>query len=146
MLNNHKIITLSLIFAAVSTAVAAILHFSCIFIGAPAFRFLGAGEAIAKMAERGHWYPPLIAFAIGMLLSSWTAYALSGAEVVPRLPLTPYALLTIALIFLIRAIGFPLLKPVFPENSQAFWLFTSGTCLVIGLAFLIGAIGLWSES
>ncbi|AHG20734.2 hypothetical protein Z042_14800 [Chania multitudinisentens RB-25] len=146
MLNEPKIITLSLSVAAALTAVAAALHFSCIFIGAPAFRFLGAGEVIAKMAERGHWYPSFIAFVIGIVLTSWAAYALSGAGVTPRLPLTPYALFAIALIFLFRAVGFPLLKSAFPENSQTFWFVTSGICLVIGLAFLIGAIGLWRDS
>lgn len=143
---NPLFMTKTLIFAAVSIAVAAALHFSCIFIGAPAFRFLGAGEAIAKMAERGHWYPTFIAFVIGMLLSTWAAYALSGAGITPRLPLTPYALLIIAIILLARAIGFTLLKPLFPGNSQAFWFLSSSICLVIGLAFLVGAIGLWSKS
>lgn len=145
MPENTMLIETALIFAAVSTAAAAILHFACIFIGAPAFRFLGAGEAMARMADDGHWYPPLIAFVIGMLLSTWAAYALSGAGITPRLPLTPHALLIIAIVLLARAIGFPLLRPLFPGNSQAFWFFTSGICLLIGLAFLVGAIGLWRE-
>ncbi len=146
MLKDSRITKLTLIFAAMSTAVAAMLHFFCILFGAPAFRLLGAGEAIAKMAEHGHWYPPLIAFVIGMLLSSWTAYALSGAGVTPKLPQTPYVLFIIAIILLIRAISFPLLKSAFPENSETFWFFSSAICLVIGLAFLVGAIGLWWKS
>jgi hypothetical protein len=138
-------ITASLIFAAALTFIAAILHFACIFIGAPAFRWLGAGESLARMAERGHWYPPFIAFVIGALLTAWAAWALSGAGVIARLPLTPHALAAIAAVFLLRALGFPLLKPAFPENSQTFWLVTSGICLVIGLAYVIGAVGLWGR-
>lgn len=146
MLKNPKAITLTLALAAASTAVAAILHFACIFIEAPAYRFLGAGEAIAQMAARGHWYPPCIASVMGMLLSSWSAYALSGAGLIYRLPLTQHALIVIAIILIGRALAFPFLNPVFPGNSQAFWLVTSGISLVIGLAFLIGAISLWRKS
>ncbi len=133
----------ALVFAAATTIIAALLHWACIVLGAPAFRFLGAGEKIAVMAERGHWYPPVVAFLIGLVLMAWGAFALSGAGIIPRLPLTRYALLAIALIFLIRAVGYPLLKPAFPENSPTFWVVTSAICLVIGLAYLTGAIGLW---
>lgn len=135
----------SLVFAAALTILAALLHLSCIVIGAPAFRWLGAGEDIAGMAERGHWYPPLVALVIGLVLASWAAFALSGAGIIPRLPLTRYALPAIALVFLVRAAAFPLLRPVFPENSDAFWFVTSTICLVIGLAYLIGVIGLWDR-
>lgn len=142
---SPTLVTRSLILAAAMAAIAAVLHFACIYLGAPAFRFLGAGEALARMAERGNWYPTLIAFAIGMVLLVWSAYALSGAGVLPWFPGTPYALLCIAFIFLARALGFPLLKPAFPENSAAFWWVTSGICFVIGLTYLIGAIGLWGK-
>jgi cell division protein FtsX len=98
------------------------------------------------MAERGHWYPPLIAFTIGTILTSWAAYALAGAGVIHALPLTKYALAGIAAVFLLRAFLFPLLKPAFPDNSQAFWLTTSFICFVIGSGYLIGALTAWQVS
>ena len=125
--------------------IAGFLHFACIFIGAPAFRFLGAGEALARMSERGHWYPPVIALVIGAVLISWSGYALAGAGAVRALPFTKYVLVAIAAVYLARAVSFPLLKPAFPENSQTFWLISSSFCFVVGLAYLLGVIGVWRE-
>lgn len=125
--------------------VAALIHFACIHFGGPAFRLLGAGEALARMSERGHWYPSLVASAIGVVLLVWSGYALSGAGVIVRFPFTKYALVGIAVVFLLRAVSFPLLKPAFPENSRSFWLVSSGICLVIGACFLVGVVGTWSQ-
>lgn len=135
---------IALYVGAILSFVAALLHFSCMFIGAPAFRFLGAGEALARMSEEGHWYPSVVAFVIGAVLVGWAAYALSGAGVY-HLPFTQYALAAIAVIYLARAVAFPFLKPVFPENSQLFWLVSSGICLIMGFAYLIGALGVWEK-
>ena len=63
-------------------------------------------------------------------LVCWLALALT----LPRL--TPLALLLVSLVgavYLGRAVAFPFLKPVFPANTQTFWLVSSGICLVIGL-------------
>jgi hypothetical protein len=133
-----------LVTGAVLTGVAALLHFACIFIGAPAFRFLGAGEALASMAERGHWYPNLAAFVIGTALSLCSVYALSAARLLPRLPLARMLLCLATGVFLLRAIAFPWLKPAFPDNSDTFWLVTSGICLTIGLLHLVGLRQVWT--
>jgi hypothetical protein len=133
----------ALYLAAALSFSAALAHYACIFLGAPAFRFLGAGEPIACMAERGHWYPPFIAFVIGSLLAIWAAYALSAAGILPRFPLIKLVLSLATAIYLFRAIAFPLLKPAFPDNTPTFWLITSAISLVIGLAHLIGLVGIW---
>lgn len=135
----------ALMIGAALTLLAAAAHFACIFWGANGFRFLGAGEPLATMAERGHWYPSLAAFVIGAGLVVWAAYALSAAGVIGPLPYLRPALALIAAIFIGRAVGFPLLKSAFPDNSPLFWLVTSGICLFIGLAYLIGLAGLWHQ-
>lgn len=134
-----------LIFGAALSAVAAALHFACIFWGAPGFRFLGAGEPISRMAEAGHWYPNFIAFVIGVMLSVWAVYALSGAGLLMPLPFVQLVLSAITGIYLLRALAFPLLKPAFPGNSDMFWLVTSGICLVIGLIHLVGLSQVWNQ-
>ncbi|MFZ1891527.1 MAG: hypothetical protein WAU37_04990 [Formosimonas sp.] len=123
--------------------VAGVLHFACIFIGAPAFRFLGAGEDLAKAAERGLLFPSFVAFGIGSVLVVWSAYAFSAIGFGPSLPLTRYALVAISFVYLARAFAFPLLRPAFPENSLTFWWVTSVLSLVGGLSYLSGLIGLW---
>lgn len=42
--------SLVLVIGALLSAFAAIAHLVCIFIGAPAYRFLGAGERMARGA------------------------------------------------------------------------------------------------
>ncbi|MBC7983974.1 MAG: hypothetical protein H7Y02_08975 [Candidatus Obscuribacterales bacterium] len=49
-----------LIVGAALSAVAAMLHVGIIFVGAPWYRFFGAGEDMARKAEAGSWYPALI--------------------------------------------------------------------------------------
>ena len=134
-----------LVLAAFLSAFAALLHFACIIWGAPLFRFLGAGEPIAQMAEAGHWYANFIAFAIGTMLAVWAAYALSAAGLIVQLPFMRLALSAITGIYLLRALAFPLLKPFFPGNSNTFWLVTSGICLVIGLLHLAGLRQVWDQ-
>ena len=134
---------LFLIAGAALSAIAALLHFACIFLGAPAFRTLGAGEKLARMAERGHWYPALVAFGIGVALSVCAAYALSAAGLLPRFPLLRTVLSLFAATLLLRAIAFPLLRPVFPENSTTFWLVSSAACLSMGLVHAVWLSQVW---
>ncbi|PKO37726.1 MAG: hypothetical protein CVU33_11655 [Betaproteobacteria bacterium HGW-Betaproteobacteria-6] len=131
--------------AAFLTFVAALLHYACIAWGAPGFRFLGAGEPIAQMAERGHWYPTFISIAIGTVLLVSAAYALSAAGAIARLPLQRLILPAIAAVFLLRAVAFPWLKPIFPDNSRLFWLLTSGICLLIGSLYAFGIHAVWEQ-
>ncbi|NML44119.1 hypothetical protein HHL11_10190 [Ramlibacter sp. G-1-2-2] len=131
---------LALIAGGTLTAVAAVAHLACIGIGARAYRFMGAGERMARAAEAGKVRPTLVTLAIAAVLFAWAIYAFSGAGVIGSLPLTAFVLPAVGAVYLARAIGFPLLKPRFPENSTAFWLWSSGICLVLGLLFAVGSI------
>jgi len=141
----NSIAVYALYLASALTFVAALLHYACIAWGAPGFRFLGAGEPMAQMAERGHWYPTFISIVIGTVLVVWAAYALSAAGVIAPLPLQRPILPAIAGVFLVRGIAFPWLKPIFPDNSPLFWLITSGICLVIGSLYALGTYAVWER-
>jgi len=133
----------ALIVGASLSAMAALAHLACIVIGAPAYRILGAGESMARAAQAGKLRPTLFALAIAAVLLLWAAYALGGAGVIGRLPLSKLALPAICAVYLGRAVAFPLLQPAFPENSQIFWRVSSGICLVIGLLHVYGLVGVW---
>jgi hypothetical protein len=105
---------------------------------------MGAGEKMARAAEAGDVQPTLITVGIAAILFVWAAYALSGAGLITRLPFTKAALLAITAVYLGRAVSFPLLRPAFPENSTAFWLVSSGLCLVIGMVHLYGVTSRWA--
>lgn len=134
-----------LVAGAVLSAIAAFLHLGCIAFGAPWYRFLGAGERMAQMDLAGHWYPTVATLVISGILLLWSAFALSGAGVISRLPLTRLALCAITAVYLLRGVGFVVLKPYFPGNSAAFWFCSSAICLVFGIVHLIGLRQAWSH-
>jgi len=133
----------ALVMGGALSAAAAVAHLACIVIGAPAYRFMGAGEKMAHAVEARKLGPTLITLAIAAVLLTWAAYALAGAGVISGLPFAKLILSAICAAYLGRAVAFPLLKPAFPENSQTFWLVSSGICLVIGLVHLYGVVLLW---
>ncbi len=137
---------LPLLVAAALNVAAALAHFACLALGPRAFQWLGAGEPIVRMSAAGHWYPPFIAVVIGVVLSIWALYALSGAGLIAPLPFLRIVLAGITAIYLLRALAFPLLKPAFPGNSQLFWLVSSGICLVMGLTHLVGLVQVWGRT
>lgn len=134
-----------LILAASCSGVAALLHLGCIIFGGDWYRFFGAGEQMAQMAEAGDIYPTLATLVIVSLLSIWSLYALSGAGVIFRLPLLRTGLCTISVIYLLRGITFIPLMPLFPGNSMAFWVVSSAICFVIGIFYALGTWQSWGN-
>ncbi|HHR6035727.1 TPA: hypothetical protein ACS70C_000054 [Providencia alcalifaciens] len=130
----------ALYFAAVLTWIAALLHFACLVWGAGGFKWLGAGDRIVRQAQEGYWYPKFTAIFVGTLLTIWGLYAFSAAQGSLTLPFTQPILLAIAIVFLLRAVLFPLIKSRFKGNSDLFWYTSSGICLVLGILFLVGAL------
>ncbi len=139
MQKNHY-----LIIAALCSAAAALLHLGCIVFGADWYRFFGAGEQMAQMAEAGHIYPTIVTSVIVAVLALWSLYALSGAGVIIRLPLLRLGLCVIAAIYFLRSILFIPLMPMFPENSITFWLVSSSICFVFGLMYVLGIKQSWA--
>lgn len=127
------------------SAIAAVAHLACIFVGAPAYRFMGAGERMARAVEAGKLKPTLVTLAIAAVLLLWAIYAFSGAGLISELPFTGFVLPAAGGVYLVRALGFRLLKPRFPDNCKAFWLWSSGICLVLGLLYALGSIYVWTQ-
>lgn len=132
-----------LLVGAVLSMSAAVLHIGCILFGGPWYRFMGAGEEMARMSEAGHWYPALLTSGIAAVLVLWSLYALSGAGVIARLPLLWAGLCAIAGIYVLRGIAFVPLAPFFPENSLSFWLWSSLICLGFGVIHVLGIRQAW---
>ena len=57
-----------LIIASIFSGLAVMLHLGCIIFGGDWYRFFGAGEAMAQMAEAGEWYPTIVTLGISFLL------------------------------------------------------------------------------
>lgn len=132
-----------LVAAAICSALAALAHLGCIIFGADWYRFFGAGEEMARMAEAGDWYPIVVTTGIVAILLVWSLYALSGAGIITRLPFVRLALCAIASILLIRGVAFVALMPMFPGNSVIFWFVSSAICLIMGILYSVGTYQAW---
>lgn len=132
-----------LIAGAMMSAGAAVLHLGCIVFGVPWYRFFGAGEKMARLAESGSTQPAKVTLVIAAVLFVWSAYALSGAGVIARLPLLRTILCTIAAIYLVRGFFFFPLMRALPGSSLAFWLWSAGICAVIGIVHALGIRQAW---
>ena len=135
----------ALVLAGALTLLAALAHLACIALGASAFRFMGAGERMAQAVEAGRLRPTLVTIGIAGVLAIWAAYAFSAAGLINRMPFERIALPSISAVFLARAVAFPLLKPIFPENSKRFWFVSSGICLGVGALFACGTAAAWAR-
>jgi hypothetical protein len=138
-----------LVCAGLMNFVASTLHIAIIFGGASWYRFFGAGEAMAQMAEQNLLRPTLITFSIAIVLAIWGAYAWSGAGLILKLPLLKIALIAITAVYVVRglvglAAPFVSEHPDVVQNSTSFWIWSSLICLLVGVMHLKGVIDRWS--
>ena len=116
---------------------AAGLHLA-IIVGGPAwYRFFGAGEGMAKMAERGHPWPAMLTLVIALVLMVFGAYAMTAGGHFTQLPWTGTALWGIAALFTLRGVLPFLLAPFMPSMRTPFSLWSSGICTLYAATHLI---------
>ena len=140
-----------LVIAGIFCAIGALLHLATIIGGPDFYRFMGAGEGMAKMAEDGLAYPAIVTSMIALILFTWSAYAFSGAGMIKRLPLLKVGLIVISSILLIRAvfgivfmfitINHPYLNEL--QARPTFMITTSLICLIFSLFFITGTYKQW---
>lgn len=138
--------TTLLIFAAVTDFLLAAMHGAVIVIGPKGYRFFRAGERMATLAERGHWYPAVLTLCLTGVFVAWGLYALAAAGVGFDLPYARMVTLAVATIFTLRglaivpqALGYAACtggEPLAPRDR----LFSLGA-LVAGLAHGAVALG-----
>jgi hypothetical protein len=133
-----------LIIAGLLSTVAAILHLGCIYFGASWYRFLGAGEQMAIMAEQGRIQATIITLSITFVLAVWALYAFSAAGAISQLPFARIILVIISAIYLLRGIaGFFLVSNPLGRTAD-FWLWSSSICLIVALVHIIGLKQVWT--
>ena len=132
-----------LLLAGTLSAAASLLHLGVI-VGGPAwYRFFGAGESMARMAERGDPTAALITVGIAAVLAVWAAYAFSGAGLIPRMPLLRTGLVVITGIYLLRGL---VLIPAIALHPQGAGItpFVWWSSLIVLAYGLVHAIGTWT--
>lgn len=141
----------SLIIAGILCVISALMHLAIIIGGPDFYRFMGAGEGMAQMAEDGLAYPAIVTSIIALILFTWSAYAFSGAGVIKRLPLLKICLVLISSILMLRAvfgivfmfitINHPYLNEL--QARPTFMITTSLICLIFSLFFITGTYKKW---
>ncbi|MDP3400152.1 MAG: hypothetical protein Q8R97_03425 [Brevundimonas sp.] len=132
-----------LIAGGILSAGASLLHLGVIIGGPDWYRFFGAGEGMARMAEQGSWTPTVITLGIASVLPVCSAYAFSGAGVIPRLPLIRTALVLISGVYLLR--GLVLIPALVINRGEVmpFILWSSLIVLVYGITYAVGTWKAW---
>jgi len=134
-------------------SLASLLHVAIIIGGPDWYRFFGAGEGMAQLAENDQFFPAIITGVIAAVLAIWAIYAFSGAGIMNRLPFLQPVLFVISAIFIARGLfGIPLViyidHPYLNElqGKMIFMFFSSSISLGIGLFYLVGLIEVWKSN
>lgn len=126
----------------------AVLHIVIIFAGGSGYRYFGAGEQMARLAEAGNPKPTIITSGLTVLFLGFGLYALSAAGNIRRLPLTRLVVLGIGILYLLRGI---LVGPQawwaiqHPDQVPLRFVFFSAVALVLGVLCVYGLMLRWKE-
>ena len=93
-----------LLMGAVGSFVVSVLHLWIAWKGAPAYRYFGAGEEMAKAAERGSPIPAVVTLGIALVFAVFGWYALAAAGLTITLPFQTAVLWGIGAIFTLRGL------------------------------------------
>nr|WP_295658955.1 hypothetical protein [Polymorphobacter sp.] len=138
-------LNLWLVAGGVLSAIAALLHLAIIAGGPSWYRFFGAGERMAHLAETGKSEAWLVTAAIAAVLAVWAAYAFSGAGLLPRLPLLKLGLVMISTIYLVRGLALVPGLMFRPGLVTPFLFWSSLVVIVYGLTYTVGTWQAWSR-
>ena len=128
----------------VLSALVALLHIIIVIGGASWYRFFGAGEEMAKMAEAGSFIPAIVTLSISVIFFIWAIYAFSGAKAIKKkLPFTKVVLVLISAIYLLR--GLAILAAIFvvPEQIDSFAIWSSIISFIFGVFYAVGTKKEW---
>lgn len=139
-----------LVIAGSLSLLAGFAHVLIVFGGASWYRFFGAGEEMARLAETGSLQPALITFFIAIVLMLWGALAFSAAGLIARLPLLKVSLVLISGVYLSRGLlglilPFVITHPILAQNSLGFWLVSSSICCAYGFFYSLGTWKAWQH-
>lgn len=128
-----------LVAGGVIAGATAIWHLLMIVGGPEWYAFARAPLYIVDSAAEGTLIAPVGAVAIATLMFICAAYSFSGAGLLKKIPLLTPALITIALICLVRSL---ILSPLFYsiEYLGLWHLVTSAVWFFVGVCFSLGAI------
>ncbi|MCG7547400.1 hypothetical protein [Pseudoalteromonas sp. Of7M-16] len=133
MMHKQKIAVLGLIFVALMAAVTVVAHMSCIWLGEACYRAQLAPNILVESAKHGTWLAPVATVGVSLLFAICGAYALAGAGLIRRLPLTYLALMVIGILCVIRGLAGLVLSMVFIDLVTLFSVMASVIWFMCGI-------------
>ncbi|MCM8856215.1 MAG: hypothetical protein LC541_12000 [Candidatus Thiodiazotropha sp.] len=127
-----------LVWAGSLSLLAGFLHIVIIIGGPDWYRFFGAGEQLAHLAEQGSLIPGTLTAVIALILILWSLYAYAGAGLVRHPPWIKPVLIVITGIYLLRGLALLPLLVLAPQTIDTFLLLSSVISLSIGMLFFSG--------
>src|SRR5918995_4720090 len=87
------------------SAALAVLHVIVIVIGPAGYRYFGAPDEFATMAEAGSFAPAVLTAVFALIFALWAVYGFAGARLIPRPPMVRLALVLIAAVYIVRGLS-----------------------------------------
>lgn len=129
-----------LLLAAIVATLTAVAHLSCIPLGPACYEAQLAPHIIVESAIDGTLLAPIATLLVSLLFLLCSAYALSRAGLIRRLPLTNLAMVTLAVLCIIRGLLAFQLKIRHPELVNSTELVSSVIWFISGLLFWFGHV------
>ena len=132
--------------AGTASAVLAVLHLAVIVAGPPGYRYFGAPDEFATLAESGSTAPAVLTGAFALIFAVWSIYAFGGARRISRPPLVRLGLVLIAGVYILRGLSVipeALLLLRTPDAFPPRFLVFSLISLLVGIIYALGARQAW---
>ncbi|KPZ52642.1 MULTISPECIES: hypothetical protein [unclassified Pseudoalteromonas] len=132
-----------LISAGVIASASAIWHLLCILGGPSWFAFARAPQQIIDSSIQGTLLAPIGTIIVASLMFACTIFAFSAVGLIRKVPLLKSALITIAMICLLRGL---IAVPTFvtPSGLDTWQIVASTVWLYVGICFSAGSIEQYS--
>ncbi len=138
MNRKSKIGKSALILAALISAITAIAHLSCIYLGPSCYKAQMAPQQILQSAIDETWLAPISTAMVSSLFLVCTIYALSGAGIIRKLPLLRLFTYSIATLCIFRGTAIFPLSFLYPTVLSTSNILVGATWFVSGLLFFFG--------
>ena len=129
MTNKMVLAKAAMIFVAVVAVSVVIAHMSCIWLGPECFYAQRAPLSIIESSKNGTWFAPIGTTFISSLFLVCALYALSGGNIIKKLPLLKLGIYIIGSVCIARGVLvtpvlyiYPHLRSVFEITAAMIWL------------------------
>ena len=139
-----------IILSAALCALAALLHLAAPLLGARWYEIIGAPAGLIRMLDHGSARPAITCLVIASTLAIWSAYGLSAAGHLRRLPVMRAVLSVVGVTLLARGLALPAMAVLAPDTLSGlcgrcqgingFVLLTSALCLFVGAGYAVAAL------